>query len=68
MAKINAAKSAKAAKKNMRNAFELSPVDLICSKTAGLLTLASANNTHKLPIVTDRLQKLIMTPFIANGA
>ena len=40
----------------------------IAAVTVGLRTLLLTISTHRLPIVTVRLKKLMMTPFIASGA
>ena len=62
------ASSAKPAKKNIWKAVTDNPVFCIFAVSAAFFTLALANKTQRLPMVVDRFQKLIITPFIANGA
>ena len=44
------------------------PVDATWPITASVRSVLSTSSTHRLPTVTARLQKLMMTPFIDLGA
>src|SRR5688572_20559232 len=60
--------TANAAKKNMRNADSVRPVPAIFDNTASLRTVALTSNTQRLPVVTDRYQNAMITPFMDCGA
>src|SRR5688572_24353925 len=52
----------------MRNAASVSPVPAMLDNTASLRTLALTTSTQRLPVVTDRYQNAMITPFMDGGA